>query len=112
MTQRVLNEKLSTISHVVVHPKYRTIGLGSKLVRKTLCLVGTPYVEMPAVMAKYNTFTEKAGMVRVAELPPTKEAYAIGETLRRLGFKFLSKSFSRSTKLLTPNIKENREKET
>ena len=47
---------------VVVHPEYRTIGLGSKLVRETLAFAGTPYVEMVAVMAKYNPFAEKAGM--------------------------------------------------
>jgi len=52
MGMRELNEKLSTISRVVVHPKYRTIGLGTKLVKETLPLVGTPNVEMPTVMAK------------------------------------------------------------
>jgi ABC-type lipoprotein export system ATPase subunit/GNAT superfamily N-acetyltransferase len=86
MTMRELNEKLSIISRVVVHPKYRTIGLGSKLVRETLHLVGTPYVEMPAVMAKYNPFAEKAGMQKIAEQPPPKEALAIAEVLSRLGF--------------------------
>jgi len=81
-----LNEKLSIITRVVVHPKYRTIGLGSKLVRETLPLAGTPYVEMPAVMAKYNPFAEKAGMRKIAEQPPRKEALAVAETLRKLGF--------------------------
>jgi hypothetical protein len=69
-----------------VHTKYRTIGLGSKLVRETLPLVGTPYVEMPAVMAKYNPFAEKAGMRKIAEQLPPKEALAIAETLSQLGF--------------------------
>jgi hypothetical protein len=81
-----LNEKLSIISRVVVHPKYRTIGLGTKLVKETLPLVGTPYVEMPAVMAKYNPFAEKAGMQKIAEQPPPKEAVKIAETLSQLGF--------------------------
>ena len=31
-----LNERLSCISRVVVHPKYRSIGLGQKLVKETL----------------------------------------------------------------------------
>jgi ABC-type ATPase with predicted acetyltransferase domain len=86
MSMKELNEKLSVISRVVVHPKYRTIGLGSKLVRETLPLVGTPYVEMPAVMAKYNPFAEKAGMRKIAEQLPPKEALAIAETLSQLGF--------------------------
>jgi hypothetical protein len=81
-----LNEKLSIISRVVVHPKYRTIGLGVKLVRETLPLAGTPYVEMPAVMAKYNPFAEKAGMQKIAQQPPPKEALKIAETLQHLGF--------------------------
>jgi len=86
MSMKELNEKLSIISRVVVHPKYRTIGLGVKLVRETLAKAGTPYVEMPAVMAKYNPFGEKAGMQKIAEQPPPKEALAIAEILQKLGF--------------------------
>ena len=51
---RELNKKLSSISRVVVHPKYRTIGLGSKLIEESLHSAGTECVEMSAVMAKYN----------------------------------------------------------
>jgi ABC-type ATPase with predicted acetyltransferase domain len=86
MTMKELNRDLSIISRVVVHPKYRTIGLGVKLVRETLAKAGTPYVEMPAVMAKYNPFGEKAGMRKIAEQPPPKEALKIAETLQHLGF--------------------------
>jgi len=43
MSVKKLNEKLSIISRVVVLPKYRSIGLGTKLVRETLPLVGTPH---------------------------------------------------------------------
>jgi len=86
MSMKELNQKLSIISRVVVHPKYRTIGLGAKLVRETLAKAGTPYVEMPAVMAKYNPFAEKAGMQKIAEQPPPKEAIAIAEVLSKLGF--------------------------
>lgn len=82
----ILNKKFSIISRVVIHPKYRTIGLGEKLVRDTLRLTGTECVEMSAVMAKYNPFAEKAGMQKVALQPPAKEAVRINETLRMLGF--------------------------
>jgi tRNA(Met) C34 N-acetyltransferase TmcA len=81
-----LNEKLSVISRVVVHPKYRTIGLGSKLVHDTLSLAGTEYAEMSAVMAKYNPFAEKAGMRRILEQRPPKEAENIVRVLEGLGF--------------------------
>ena len=67
ITIQEMNKQLSIISRVVIHPKYRTVGLGAKLIRETLPLVGTPYVEMIAVMAKYNPFAEKAGMQKIAE---------------------------------------------
>ena len=86
MPMRELNKKLSSISRVVVHPKYRTIGLGSKLVHETLHLAGTEYVEMSAVMAKYNPFAEKAGMKKIVEQEPPKEALGILRTLQGLGF--------------------------
>jgi GNAT superfamily N-acetyltransferase len=86
MSMKELNQKLSIITRVVVHPKYRTIGLGAKLVKETLPLAGTPYVEMPAVMAKYNPFAEKAGMQKIAEQPPPKEALRIAEILIQVGF--------------------------
>jgi ABC-type ATPase with predicted acetyltransferase domain len=86
MSMREMNEKLSIISRVVVHPKYRTIGLGHKLIRETLMHAGTPYVETVAVMAKYNPFFEKAGMRKIAESQPVKETSEITEVLKKLGF--------------------------
>jgi len=86
MGMKELNGKVSNISRVVVHPKYRTIGLGSKLIEDTLGLAGSEYVEMSAVMAKYNPFAEKAGMKKVVMQEPPKEAIRILEVLERLGF--------------------------
>jgi ABC-type ATPase with predicted acetyltransferase domain len=70
---RELNPLLCIISRVVVHPKYRTIGLGAKIVKETLPLAPTPYVETVAVMAKYNPFFEKAGMTKVAVKKPDEK---------------------------------------
>jgi len=81
-----LNQKLSNIMRVIVHPKYRTIGLGQKLVRETLTKCGTPYVETTAVMARYNPFFEHAGMTKIQESTPSKQAQAIRETLIKLNF--------------------------
>jgi len=108
MSMKELNEKLSIISRVVVHPKYRTIGLGVKLVRETLAKAGTPYVEMPAVMAKYNPFAEKAGMQKIAEQPPPKEALKIAEILQKQGFniQLLSSEKYVLSKLQTLNNKQ------
>ena len=71
---------------MVVHPKHRTIGLGSKLVRDTLELASTEYVEMSAVIAKYNPFAEKAGMKKIVEQQPPKEALYITNILQQQGF--------------------------
>lgn len=86
MGMKEMNVKLSNISRVVVHPKYRTIGLGAKLIRDTLELAGTECVEMSAVMSKYNPFAEKAGMLRVALQDPPREAFKVLEVLKKLGF--------------------------
>jgi len=86
MDMEELNQKLSVVMRVVVHPKYRTIGLGQRLVRETLPRAGTPFVELIAVMAKYNPFAERGGMTKIAEQPPAKKALKIAETLRKLGF--------------------------
>jgi ABC-type transport system involved in cytochrome c biogenesis ATPase subunit/GNAT superfamily N-acetyltransferase len=101
MGMKELNEKLSNISRVVVHPKYRTIGLGSKLIKDTLGLAGTEYVEMSAVMAKYNPFAEKAGMQKITVQKPAKEAIRIKEILEGLG---LDIQFLSSTKVVSEKL--------
>jgi ABC-type lipoprotein export system ATPase subunit/GNAT superfamily N-acetyltransferase len=86
MTMRELNEKLTIINRVVVHPKYRSIGLGAKLIRDTLPLTGAPYVEMVAVMAKYNPFGERAGMKKVTEQEPQREILRVSRVLQEVEF--------------------------
>lgn len=61
---RLINEEIARISRVVIHPKFRGIGLGVFLVQETLSKVNARVVEVLAVMARYNPFFEKAGMVR------------------------------------------------
>jgi GNAT superfamily N-acetyltransferase len=63
---RWINEHFVRISRVIVHPKFRGIGVAVELVRQTLPLEGRPYVETLAVMARYNPFFERAGMLRVS----------------------------------------------
>jgi ABC-type ATPase with predicted acetyltransferase domain len=81
-----VNKILSNVSRVVIHPKYRSLGLGARLIHETLPLVGTDCVEMTAVMAKYNPFAEKAGMQKVAVQMPSKEAVKIRDLLEEVGF--------------------------
>jgi GNAT superfamily N-acetyltransferase len=98
-----LQKELSTITRVVVHPKYRTIGLGAKLVKETLPLAGTPNIETLAVMAKYNPFFEKAGMQKIAESKPNKNIQEAIEKLSALGF---NPTMLGSTTYNTNKIKE------
>jgi ABC-type ATPase with predicted acetyltransferase domain len=108
MSMTELNQKLSIISRVVVHPKYRTIGLGHKLVHKTLSLAGTPYVETVAVMARYNPFFEHAGLRKIAESPPVKNAFKVADILKTLGFNL---TFLRSQKYVLKKLASLRDKE-
>ena len=85
-TLRQLQREVSVISRVVLHPKYRGIGLGERLVRQTLALAGTTYVEAIAVMARINPFFERAGMRRIAESKPSLAVLEALEKLGQMGF--------------------------
>jgi len=86
MSIQEINAKLSLISRLVVHPKYRTVGLGATLIRETLPLAGTQFVELIAVMPKYSPFAEKAGMKRVAQQESVKSVAKLSQQLETLGF--------------------------
>jgi tRNA(Met) C34 N-acetyltransferase TmcA len=83
---KLLQSEVSAVSRVVIHPKYRSIGLGAKLVAETLSQAETSYVETTAVMAKYNPFFEKAGMQRIAESKPSEHVLNALNQLEGLGF--------------------------
>ena len=86
MSMQEINRQLSTINRIVIHPKYRTIGLGAKLIRESLPLADTDFVELIAVMAKYSPFAEKAGMQRIIQQLEVKTVCRISQTLSSLGF--------------------------
>ena len=85
-TIQQLQQEMSIISRVIIHPKYRGIGLGEKLVKETLPQAGTPNVEAVAVMAKYNPFFERAGMQKIAQSKPTQATTQALTNLNQLGF--------------------------
>ena len=64
-TRELLNKEVTRVARIVIHPKFRGVGLGARLVRETLPKVGFKVVEVVASMAKYNPVFEHAGMVRV-----------------------------------------------
>jgi len=81
-----LNREWTIISRVIIHPKYRTIGLGHRLVKKTLPLCGRRHVELMAVMAQYNPFAERAGMRLILRREPHPSVVEAVEGLREAGF--------------------------
>jgi GNAT superfamily N-acetyltransferase len=81
-----LNRDFAWISRVVLNPKYRSVGLGTMLVKETLPMVGRRFVEAIAVMAKYNPFFEKAGMQKIAERKPSQGVLKALTKLHEFGF--------------------------
>ena len=58
----LINKNIRCISRVVIEPRFRGLGLASRLVRETMPKMGVPLVEAMAVMGLVNPFFEKAGM--------------------------------------------------
>jgi len=81
-----VNADWTTISRVILHPKYRAAGLGARIVRETLPLVGRRHVELVAVMAQYNPFAEQAGMRLVKIVRPRASVVRVIDEMRRIGF--------------------------
>lgn len=62
LTKMAQKGEILRIARVVVDPRFRGIGLGSRLVRETLEKTNAKIIETLAAMAVYNPFFEKAGM--------------------------------------------------
>ena len=60
-----VNKNLRTISRVIVHPQFRSLGLSTILVRCLCNNCPTRYVESLAMMARAHPFFERAGMTRI-----------------------------------------------
>ena len=81
-----LNRDWSLICRVIVHPKYRGIGLGSMLISETLRLQDRHHVELVAVMALYSPFAERAGMKLIRKTEPNVHVLRAVDALHRVGF--------------------------
>lgn len=77
-----LNRDMRTISRVVVHPVFRSVGLAVALVRHLLENAQTPFIESLAAMARINPFFEKAGMRRY-DRPALPEAVRLTAALEQ-----------------------------
>jgi GNAT superfamily N-acetyltransferase len=72
-----INTHLRTISRVIVHPQFRSVGLSSILVEQLCRESSTRYVEALARMGSVHPMFERAGMTRVGPLIPGDPAYYV-----------------------------------
>jgi len=68
----LINKNIRCIGRVIIEPRFRGLGLASRLVRETMVKVGVPIVEGLAVMGKVNSFFEKAGMAKLEAKMPAR----------------------------------------
>jgi GNAT superfamily N-acetyltransferase len=57
-----INKNIRTISRVIIEPRFRSLGLATRLVRETIELIDVPIIEALAVMGRVNNFFERAGL--------------------------------------------------
>jgi GNAT superfamily N-acetyltransferase len=70
-----VNTHIRTISRVIVHPQFRSLGLASALVRRILDDCPTRYVEALAMMGRAHPLFERAGMHRADPERPDDPIY-------------------------------------
>ena len=58
----LINRNIRCISRVVIEPRFRGIGLATRLVRETMPRMNVPIIEAVGVMPLVNPFLEHAGM--------------------------------------------------
>ncbi|MHC4460388.1 MAG: hypothetical protein ACYS30_03045 [Planctomycetota bacterium] len=80
----LINKNIRRISRVIIEPRFRSLGLATRLVRETMPQMNVPIVEAMAVMGLVNPFFEKAGMKAYkAKMPARCEQLA--EALSMVG---------------------------
>lgn len=79
-----LNRELRIVRRLVIHPDVRGCGLGHDLVRKTMPLVGTQFIECLAGLGEFNPVFEKAGMRRIGQCPMPRKRQAALDELRAM----------------------------
>jgi len=80
----LLNKNIRCISRVIIEPRFRALGLASRLVRETMPQMNVPIIEAMAVMGLVNPFFEKAGMKALAAKAPAR-CVQLTEALNMVG---------------------------
>jgi len=80
----IINKNIRRIARVIIEPRFRSLGLATMLVRRTMPEVNVPIVEAVAVMGHINPFFEKAGM-KAYRAPIPARCAAMLEALSLVG---------------------------
>ena len=80
----LINANIRRISRLVIDPRFRSLGLASRLVRETMPLVNVPIIEAVAVMGWVNPFFERAGM-KAYKAKPSAASVQFVEALSIIG---------------------------
>ncbi|HEX8325156.1 MAG TPA: GNAT family N-acetyltransferase [Tepidisphaeraceae bacterium] len=72
---RWVNVNLRTISRVIVHPQFRSLGLSSALIRRLCAACPTPYIEAAARMGRAHPMFEHSGFTRADPLTSDEAIY-------------------------------------
>jgi hypothetical protein len=80
----LINRDIRRISRVIIDPRFRGLGLASRLVAETMPMMDVPIIEAVGVMCLVNPFLEKAGMKAYTAEVPAKNTRLI-EALSMVG---------------------------
>jgi len=72
---RFINRHVRSISRVIVHPQFRSLGLSIRMIRWLCKCCNTRYVESVARMGKIHPLFDRAGMMRVIPKDQKSPAY-------------------------------------
>lgn len=81
-----LNAEVELIIRVVIHPTFRGVSLGQRLIRETLVQRPYPIIEMSAAMGAVNPFAERAGM-RAIKMPKAPTTQRVLSALEGVGIR-------------------------
>ena len=80
----LINKNIRRISRLVIEPRFRGLGLATRLARETMPQLNVPIIEAVAVMGRVNPFLERAGM-RPYRAKPHTENVQLVEAFSLLG---------------------------
>jgi GNAT superfamily N-acetyltransferase len=72
---KFVNQHVRTISRVIVHPRFRSLGISTALIRWVCKHCHTRYIEATARMGRLHPLFDRAGMQRIEPADSTRPVY-------------------------------------